>query len=318
MNTKNKAMAAAFSIMIIVPVVTLVSVLALNLLVQQNMAYQSAARQADLAAEEAKMLLRVSVLRGPANQTLLNLYGAGKLPITLDYLLVQAKNGTVLAEKSGSIITVNPGDNLTITPSALDPRLAVYDNDFWKMRREVGRLTLHSPNGGSYDASWGVFASSKPTIRNASYTTTFTTSSTTVTLTTTTTSFETSTTFTTRTLTMVTYTETIYATAWYQYTAYYSGNACYISCSGATTVYFLWITRWVGPTVTTVTVGPYTQPFTVVYRTVFVTTRTATPATVTFYIFSWGTGGIYTVEATTTVTYTTSFTATSTITVTPP
>jgi hypothetical protein len=154
----RKGVSAAFSIAILVPVITLASMLLLSAYIQATLSHQAGLNQASLAAEEGKKYLRVSALRGPANQTLINLYGAGKLPITVDYLLVELQNGTILVEKSGNILTVNPGENVTIAPSQLDTRLAPYDGDYWKAKREIRQLILHTSDGNSLYLSWGVWA----------------------------------------------------------------------------------------------------------------------------------------------------------------
>ncbi|MEM4417519.1 MAG: hypothetical protein QXD32_05630 [Nitrososphaerota archaeon] len=174
---------AAVSIAVLVPVLTLASVLLLSVYVQATMSQQAGLNQAGLAAEEGKKYLRVTALRGPSNQTLINLYGAGKLPITVDYLLVELQNGTILAERGGNILSVGPGENVTVAPSQLDPRLAPYDGDYWKAKREIRQLILHTSDGNSLYLSWGAWAgATAATYSTNTATTTTQTSSTTTTI----------------------------------------------------------------------------------------------------------------------------------------
>jgi hypothetical protein len=178
----RKGVAAGVSVAILVPTITLVSVLLLGLVMQANKAQLAGVNAADLQAEEVKKYLRASIIRGASNQSLVNLYAAGKLPIHVDYLLATAYNGTVLAEKNGLIISLNPGDNVTLVPSQLDPRLAPYDGDYWRMRREVKALILHTSDGNTFYLSWGPWGgmlaatfSTNTATTSTAYTTTTTT-----------------------------------------------------------------------------------------------------------------------------------------------
>jgi hypothetical protein len=119
------------------------------------MSRRAAANAADLKAEEAKKLLRVTILRGPSNESLVNIYAAGKLPIQVDYLIAEGYDGSVIAERNEIILALRPGDNVTVTPGWLDPGLEGYNNDFWRMRREVRSLILHTSDGNTFYASWG-------------------------------------------------------------------------------------------------------------------------------------------------------------------
>jgi len=177
----RKAVSAAVSVALLVPVITLASMLILNAYIQSTLSQNAALNQAGLAAEEGKKYLRATALRGPSNQTLINLYGAGKLPITIDYLIVELQDGTVLVEKSGDILTVNPGENVTIAPSQLDPRLSPYDGDYWKAKREIGRLILHTGDGNTLYLSWGQWAGATAVTYSTNTATTWTTSTTTTT-----------------------------------------------------------------------------------------------------------------------------------------
>jgi hypothetical protein len=178
----KKGVAAGVSVAILVPTITLVSVLLLGLVMQANKAQLAGANAADLQAEEAKKYLRASIIRGASGRSLINLYAAGKLPIHVDYLLATAYNGTVLAEKDGLIISLNPGDNVTLAPSQLDPRLAPYDGDYWRMRREVRQIILHTSDGNTFYLSWGPWGgalaatfSTNTATTSTAYTTTTTT-----------------------------------------------------------------------------------------------------------------------------------------------
>lgn len=180
----KKGVSAAVSVAILVPVIALSSMLLLSAYIQATASHQAGLNQASLAAEEGKKYLRATAFRGPSNQTLINLYGAGKLPITVDYLLVELQNDTILVEKSGNILTVNPGENVTIAPSQLDPRLASYDGDYWKAKREIKQLILHTSDGNSLYLSWGTWAGAiAATYSTNTATTTTQTSSTTTTIT---------------------------------------------------------------------------------------------------------------------------------------
>ena len=151
----RKGVAAGVSVAMLVPVVTLTAVLLLGTMMQAELHQRAAANAANLRAEEGKKYLRASILRGASNESLVNLYAAGKLPIDVDYLLAIDHNGTVLAERNEVILSLNPGDNVTLTPGQLDPRLSVYDGDFWRMKREVRELILHTSDGNTYHLSWG-------------------------------------------------------------------------------------------------------------------------------------------------------------------
>jgi hypothetical protein len=122
---------------------------------QTEMSRRAAANAADLKAEEAKKLLRVTILRGPSNESLVNIYAAGKLPIQVDYLIAIGYDGGIIAERDEIILALRPGDNVTVTPGWLDPGLEGYNNDFWRMRREVRSLILHTSDGNTFYASWG-------------------------------------------------------------------------------------------------------------------------------------------------------------------
>jgi len=177
----RKAVSAAVSVALLLPVITLASMLILNAYIQSTLSQNAALNQAGLAAEEGKKYLRATALRGPSNQTLINLYGASKLPITIDYLIVELQNGTVLVEKSGNILTVNPGENITIAPSQLDPRLSPYDGDYWKAKREIRQFILHTGDGNTLYLSWGQWAGATAVTYSTNTATTWTTTTTTTT-----------------------------------------------------------------------------------------------------------------------------------------
>lgn len=151
----RKAVSAAVSVAMLLPVATLVSTLLLGVIIQTEMSRRAAVNAADLKAEEAKKLLRVTILRGPSNESLVNIYAAGKLPIQVDYLIAEGYDGSVIAERNEVILALRPGDNVTVNPGWLDPGLEGYNNDFWRMRREVRSLILHTSDGNTFYASWG-------------------------------------------------------------------------------------------------------------------------------------------------------------------
>jgi hypothetical protein len=178
----RKGVAAGVSVAILVPTITLVSVLLLGLVMQANKAQLAGANAADLQAEEAKKLLRASILRGPSNDTWVNLYAAGKLPISVDYLIATGHDGGIIAERDEVILTLRPGDNVTLRPSQLDLALEPYDNDYWRMRREVKALILHTSDGNTFYVSWGPWGgmlaatfSTNTATTSTAYTTTTTT-----------------------------------------------------------------------------------------------------------------------------------------------
>jgi hypothetical protein len=151
----RKAVSAAVSVAMLLPVAALVSTLLLGVIMQTEMSRRAAANAADLKAEEAKKLLRVTILRGPSNESLVNIYAAGKLPIQVDYLIAEGYDGSVIAERNEVILVLRPGDNVTVAPGWLDPGLEGYYNDFWRMRREVRSLILHTSDGNTFYSSWG-------------------------------------------------------------------------------------------------------------------------------------------------------------------
>jgi len=185
-KASRKAAAAAVSLAMLLPAAALVSTLLLGVSMQSEAARRAGLNAADLKAEDAKKLLRVSILRGPSNESLVNLYAAGKLPIHVDYLLAVNADGNVVAEREGVILTLRPGENVTLAPGDLDPALAIYDNDFWGMRRELRSLILHTSDGNTFHASWGPWVGqSAVTVTRPGGVTTYTTTTATVTVTTT-------------------------------------------------------------------------------------------------------------------------------------
>ena len=155
MSSWRKAVSAAVSVAMLLPTAVLVSTLLLGVTMQTEMSRRAAANAADLKAEEAKKLLRVTILRGPSNESLVNIYAAGKLPIQVDYLIAIGYDGGIITERDEIILALRPGDNVTVTPGWLDPGLEGYNNDFWRMRREVRSLILHTSDGNTFYASWG-------------------------------------------------------------------------------------------------------------------------------------------------------------------
>jgi hypothetical protein len=151
----RKAVSAAVSVAMLLPVAALVSTLLLGVIMQTEMSRRAAVNAAELKAEEAKKLLRVTILRGPSNESLVNIYAAGKLPIQVDYLIAEGYDGSIIAERNEIILALRPGDNVTVTPGWLDPGLEGYNNDFWMIRREVRSLILHTSDGNTFYASWG-------------------------------------------------------------------------------------------------------------------------------------------------------------------
>jgi hypothetical protein len=105
----RKAVSAAVSVAMLLPVATLVSTLLLGVIMQTEMSRRAAANAADLKAEEAKKLLRVTILRGPSNESLVNIYAAGKLPIQVDYLIAEGYDGSVIAERNEIISGAKAG-----------------------------------------------------------------------------------------------------------------------------------------------------------------------------------------------------------------
>jgi hypothetical protein len=65
-----------------------------------------------------------------------------------DHIAVVSKSGSLIVEKDLGIILLKPGQQLLLKPSEIDPTLSIYDNDFWRFKREIGYIEMHVDAGG--------------------------------------------------------------------------------------------------------------------------------------------------------------------------
>jgi len=309
-KASRKATAAAVSLAMLLPTAALVSVLLLGVSMQSEAARRAGLNAADLKAEDAKKLLRVSILRGPSNESLVNLYAAGRLPINVDYLLAVDADGNVVVEREGVILTLRPGENMTLTPGDLDPALAIYDNDFWGMRRELTSLILHTSDGNTFHASWGPWvgqSAATVTSPGGGATTTYTTTTVTMTVSPTVTTLTSyvmthTTQYTPFTVTQVAATSTRITTSTTLTTYEYIG---FQRCEGYnywTVTYTLWHTSVRTPFQTTTSTATATARVNIQTTT---SLDTQSPSTHTLYII---TSVVSAIPSVTTVTSTTTYT----------
>lgn len=67
--------------------------------------------------------------------------------VTIDHVAIVSKGGQRILDKAVSL-TIRAGGSVKLRPSQIDPALQVYDQDFWKLKREVGYVEMHADVGG--------------------------------------------------------------------------------------------------------------------------------------------------------------------------
>jgi len=67
--------------------------------------------------------------------------------LMIDHIAVASKSGSLIADKPISM-SLRPGQSIQLKPSDIDPSLSIYDNDFWRFKREVGYIEMHADVGG--------------------------------------------------------------------------------------------------------------------------------------------------------------------------
>lgn len=68
--------------------------------------------------------------------------------VTVDHIALASKSGAIITEKALNI-KLKPGESIQLKPSSIDSSLSVYDNDFWKFKREVAYFEIHVDVGGA-------------------------------------------------------------------------------------------------------------------------------------------------------------------------
>ena len=81
------------------------------------------------------------------NKTYLVLENLWPDELTVDHVALASRSGGLIAEKPLSI-RLKPGEAVRMKPSDIDPRLALYDEDFWRFKREVAYFEMHVDVGG--------------------------------------------------------------------------------------------------------------------------------------------------------------------------
>lgn len=79
--------------------------------------------------------------------------------IRIDYIVVLDKAGNVKIRLEGDQVpaplkAIPPGLRVTLKPSELGLGSA-YDNDYWKMKREILRIMVHSADGNVFSSIYG-------------------------------------------------------------------------------------------------------------------------------------------------------------------
>jgi len=117
-------------------------------------AVQSGSAMAGAHAEESKALVKVyavleMVRSGNAllNKTYLILENLWPDELTIDHVAVASKSGSLIAER-GLSISLRPGMSIQLKPSDIASSLSIYDDDFWRFKREVGYIEIHVDIGG--------------------------------------------------------------------------------------------------------------------------------------------------------------------------
>ena len=118
-------------------------------------AYQTSQGLVESYAGEGKAVVRVYAVLlmenstdRVLNRTILVFENLWPDLIRIDHIAVVGKSGSLISERETSIL-LKPGQGGWMKPSQLDSSLAVYDDDFWKFKREVGYLEVHVNVGGS-------------------------------------------------------------------------------------------------------------------------------------------------------------------------
>jgi len=103
--------------------------------------------------------------------------------VTIDHVAVAFKSGSQTPEKNMDV-KLKPGQSIQLKPSDIDPNLQVYDNDFWRFKREVDYIKIHADVGRQgvgfkaypgYKALIGQYgAGATSTTQSGSYTSTVT------------------------------------------------------------------------------------------------------------------------------------------------
>ena len=119
-----------------------------------RMAYSGSA-MAGAYAGESKALVKVYAVLDMeksgdtvVNKTYLIFENLWPDELTVDHVAVASKSGGMMAEKPLNI-KLKPGESVQMKPSDIDPSLSIYDEDFWRFKREVGYFEIHVDVGGA-------------------------------------------------------------------------------------------------------------------------------------------------------------------------
>jgi hypothetical protein len=118
-------------------------------------AYQASQGLVESYAGEGKAVVRVYAVLSMENSTdrVLNrtfLVFENLWPdlVKIDHIAIAGRSGSLMLDKPVNI-ALKPGQAGWLKPSELDGSLSVYDEDFWRFKREVGYFEIHVNIGGS-------------------------------------------------------------------------------------------------------------------------------------------------------------------------
>lgn len=105
-------------------------------------------------AQEHKAFLRVLAILSQEvsggtllNKTYIVIENMWPGDVAVDHIAITSKTGQKILDKTFSL-TIKAGGSVRLAPSQIDQTLQVYDNDFWKFKREVDSVEFHADIGG--------------------------------------------------------------------------------------------------------------------------------------------------------------------------
>ena len=200
---KNRGISAAVAAL--AAVIFLVIGLYMSILVLQRTGQGGVAQMAGIhrGIGEEYRGLRIFIEPTDNNGTMIKFINEWGDVIRIDYLLIMDEHGEVKLKLEGEDIPTSlrymiPGGEVALKPSdiGLQPE---YDDDYWKMKREISQIRVHTEDGNLFASIYGrppreiypIHMETTWTFTNSTttMTTTTTTSWTTITVTTTTTTW---------------------------------------------------------------------------------------------------------------------------------
>lgn len=126
----------------------------------------SGGEMARYKAEEYKAVIRVVVelVQERSGESLLNktyivLENTWPGDITIDHVALVSKTGQKILDRTLNIM-IKAGGSVKLAPSQIDQTLKVYDEDFWKFKREVDYIEIHTDFGevGASSKSYPIYS----------------------------------------------------------------------------------------------------------------------------------------------------------------